>query len=774
MPRRLIALLLKQGSPASNLLADLIHTMASKVCAASYDSPAAQLYFTTGEMTAIPKPNGTSRPIVRQTWARNLTTSLAASAHKEDVARFCAPHQFGIGVSGGCQLAAFTLRALRLAFPHSPHLRIDIICAFNTTFRAATHEILSRYFPRLLPLWHFLHSKQSSIIFRDTDAGTVYDITASEGGSQGCGIMSLAFAVTQHPILAALFGDLSSLGLFGDRIACVAQVDDQHLVPSAAGRPHLAGCFSDLRVRLSTIGSELQMSKTDYLHPLSQADLDAEGLTWNNIGFVAHGVPFVTNTTAGHAFEREHYFRPVREAAQRIAAIRGGGLSEFPFYALGLLTSCINTLFGFLISAADYCEPLIEATREFDILIANGFFELVLEVNLPNTPEARRAITQLRLPFHLTGLGLRSMEELCPVAFLTSFNKHHQSVQDYAARLGIRLPDSFYRGYERAIHAVHSIEPAALSVADLRRAVDQASLTQKIDLLRYRSFLHTSPDRSKARVLSQFDPDHTRVPSAWITAAASPTTPEQHFSSSVFRLNLLLHLGLPLPLLPEMSSNMVCNGCNEPIDAIGNHFFGCDKMAFGGIRTSHLHDPVARFTANWVARMLKVTVKHDPTHQVQKTQQRPGDIIIGPAQLTWLQGVASHGITHYGDISVPHPACLTHLPLAKDKPGATADKKAREKHVNFRKIDPASIANHHAFNALVIETYGHMHKEFRDYVWGISKQSAENAFGIVGNEALVKANAKRIQKAFYIDLSCVLAQNRAYYIQAALSRCSPF
>ena len=80
------------------------------ILARGQDPPEVKQAMNGASLAALPKPDGTHRPIAVGETLRRLTGKCLAAAVKEDVKNILEPCQVGVGTAGGCEAVVHLAR----------------------------------------------------------------------------------------------------------------------------------------------------------------------------------------------------------------------------------------------------------------------------------------------------------------------------------------------------------------------------------------------------------------------------------------------------------------------------------------------------------------------------------------------------------------------------------------------------------------------------------------------------------------------------------------
>jgi hypothetical protein len=694
------------------------------------------------------------------------------------VIKYFAPFQLGLA-KGGCELVNLAIRCLLVALPNAPVAAIDVSNAYNAVFRASTFAALngaSDEFRELLPFWHSMYATGRPLLFRAADApvGFVY-IDSEEGTAQGDPFSGFAFNFTIHPVLLRLFGPR---GNFNGLVFAVAYADDITLVA-------LQGCplatfnlaLATLCEELATTGNFVNVKKTVVctlgmplfgpgLHPpprLPTPDgwVDA---ALNTVGWVCLGAPIYAPTPAGHAFARAHYTgcmdRAVVKFNATITILRHDTQRLFK-----LLQACVSPTYNHITRCCPIDALLLSSCHAFDDFIFASLAS-VLQLDLHSMTPAECIATriQVSLPLSCGGFGLRSIVRAAPCATISSINTHADAIRTLfaSARLGpqyepLLLLARHITWAQHVIVSSHAAYEPALFASKCQREIAHA-----LELLTLRGLMD-------AFVAAGALADAARLVSlTGVTCAATygwlivfPGTALHSFTSAEFRIASLLRLGLAPSLCPNVPKVTRCGGttCSANLDRAWHHFFSCPCGA-----RKRLHDNINLYFGEEIASgCAKLSVHIEERGTVTGKKSKPGDSILR-GEMPWR--VPPSGVALFCDFNVPHTCLPTYTGRNSWRDVCAAVLiNEKDKISKFNSVHTAGIMEHHAFEPLVIDTYGCIGRRLRVVLEGLATLSVRKRPGFLATDVKGLETASKAQvKSFLIDMSCTLQHQLALFI----------
>ena len=143
-------------------------------------------------LCAALKKCGGLRPIAVGEILRRLTSKGFSRALGEKAAAIFAPSQLGVGVPGGCEALARTLRHLVEVEHDDPDflvLQVDLVNAFNMGDRAAMFKEVGKLFPECMSWVMTCYGVEGELVFGDSV------IKSAVGVHQGDPLASLLFSL---------------------------------------------------------------------------------------------------------------------------------------------------------------------------------------------------------------------------------------------------------------------------------------------------------------------------------------------------------------------------------------------------------------------------------------------------------------------------------------------------------------------------------------------------------------------------------------------------
>ena len=204
-------------------------------------------------LMALPKKDGTARPIAVGETLRRLAAKVLCSAYREQASKYLWPLQIGVaqplGTEVGLQVARQWCQRQGSA-PNKVFCKLDFSNAFNTVDRECFMREVRSKMPGLAPWVDYCYARPSKLVL---GASTI----ASENGvQQGDPLGPLLFSLALQPVLQELANSRAPGGLE----LVYSYLDDLCLAGDGVA---VATAVDTLKARCSDIGLKLSTGLTD-------------------------------------------------------------------------------------------------------------------------------------------------------------------------------------------------------------------------------------------------------------------------------------------------------------------------------------------------------------------------------------------------------------------------------------------------------------------------------------------------------------------------------
>ena len=158
-----------------------------------------------------------------------------------------------------------------------------------------------------------------------------------------------------------------------------------------------------------------------------------------------------------------------------------------------------------------------------------------------------------------------------------------------------------------------------------------------------------------------------------------------------------------------------CTKCGEPVspDTMVGHAMTCHK----GPQYVTRHNLLALLTVKQ-SRRAGVHCEYEEPFD-RRAHERLSDVKKRPDGIQWFEGR-----TTATDTTVCHPTAKSNVAIAAKRTGAAVAKVCKRKHAYY---DDVAFANGVTFYPLACESYGLMHKEYREFLAQLAVASEETA-----------------------------------------------
>jgi hypothetical protein len=594
--------------------------------------------FFGGRLIALSKKDGGLRPIAVGYTLRRLAAKIANFYATTIMSASLSPLQLGVGTAGGMEAAVHATRQyLHQLTDESAIVKLDFKNAFNSLRRDSMLEALHKNIPELYTFVHSAYASSSLLQYEN------FVIQSNEGVQQGDPLGPLLFSMTVHPLLLQCSTELK-----------VGYLDDFTF----------GGCISSIVsnvVRLQKdaieIGLELNTTKCEFirskLNSIVPCELEDFAVVHPNDATLL-GSPL----SAGNALELtlKNRLHDLKRAAQRLSLL-------YSHDALVILRHSVSlpSLLHNLRSAPCSGHPVLE---EFDNELRNCLSQIL------NQKIDDLRWSQASLPVHAGGLGIRSVCQLAPSAFLASAAGTAALVRDI-------LPSSFSSTTEtlqilslQNWTALSLSQPPTGLLSHAQRAWDGPV----IDAVKANLLSSLTSELDQARLRAAFSP-HS---GDWLNAPPL-TCVGLRLDDETLRIAVGLRLGSQL-CLPH-----VCP-CGATVKENGIHGLSCRRGPGRHLRHSLINDIIWR-----TLQRAQIPSIKEPTGLTADGKRPDGATLI-----PWAKGKCLAW-----DATVPDTLAASHLHATCTTPGAAANSAAALKIIKYASIVPANL-----FVPVSVETLG--------------------------------------------------------------------
>ena len=386
------------GTIATDLLDALCRLLNEIVLPGSIPAPICPVFYGA-KLFALSKPDGDVRPIAVGITLRRIVAKLCMFKLKDDCKTRLLPQQLGAGISAGGEAAIHSCRRY-VKFEHeNPKilLKVDFRNAFNSLRRDKMLKIVKETFPGLFPFIWQAYSTSSNLYF---GSESLESLTGIQQGDP-CG--PFLFAISIQALISNLKSEYN-----------VWYLDDGNLV----GDPD--DVYNDYKMIIkegNKLGLNLNPSKCELL-PL-HLDQQSSEVVVSKFRALTPQIKVISSaelTMLGSPILGPSYNLVLEEKRRDLERmlLRLSDIDSHDSYYLLKNSLSIPKLLFFLRSAPLYES---ESLDDFDNILKRGLG------NILNIDMDEKKWHQASLPVKLGGLGVRSVKNIAPSAFISSFYK---------------------------------------------------------------------------------------------------------------------------------------------------------------------------------------------------------------------------------------------------------------------------------------------------------------------------------------------------------------
>ena len=364
-------------------------------------------------LVAINKPGIKAgvRPIAMGELFYRVSAILAMHRVRDIAANLLLPHQYGVGVPGGCERIVHSLQHCLTDRSHRVcALKIDITNAFNTVDRV---QLLNKLYaiPQLSPIWRlvqFAYATDSPLLLQRCEN---VSLSSSNGVRQGDPLSGLLFCLYLQETLAAVAQEAS--------VQPYAYMDDLHVVGTPQQVIH---ALELLQTQLPHLSLKINTKKSQFIyfhensHPLPLSVLTS--LRQQDISLVDRHT-IVLGAVIGATED---------DIITGLSELWSGNFSMSPFFRR-LISGELSVQNAMLLLRQCGVPKMTYLTRCIPSAcmgaITDEFDQLVLRSALNILDIGREECTQhtfilLRVPLKYGGFSLTSMRHTAPQSYISS------------------------------------------------------------------------------------------------------------------------------------------------------------------------------------------------------------------------------------------------------------------------------------------------------------------------------------------------------------------
>ena len=589
-------------------------------------------FFFGSKLTVLQKEEGEIQPIAVGCTLRRLAAKVAGMKVVPKVASSLAPRQLGCGVRNGKEAAIHASRVyLKNLASSNAILKLNFQNSFNSLRRDRMMEAVQKLTPNLAPFIHSAYSAPSTLFWGDKI------FQSMEGVHQGDPLASLLFCLTIRQLSAC-----SSL----KSKLCFFYLD--HCT--------LGGCKEDILHDLDVVKHE--GAKLGLFFDNSKSEVISDGTDAKSaILSCLPGAQVVDRKNAtllGSAISEDSLSATISKLIQSLKTMeeRLMHLSSHDSlfllrhsFAIPELTHNLRTSPCFLSNKLNECDDLLRS-------IVGNIVNVEFGENDP-------AWTQATLPVKCGGLGIRSLVQLAPSAFLASVYSIIPSDPS----------DSIHKYFLSEIsnareHWSHGHDKSPLDDEDTKKLQKKWYSLKASGMAE--SLLKSAPDeRSRIRLRAS----SSKESGAWLQALPIRSL-GLHMDDSAIHIAVSLHLG------SSLKRPLTCHCCRNEVDCFAMHDLNCD--------------------GSYHCKSLNEILHHALSSAKISSELKPEDIQSNGER---LDGITNSSIPWENEKRLAWKVRL--LDMSPNKPGAVASEAEKEMKATYKHIDAS-----YSFNPIAVETTG--------------------------------------------------------------------
>jgi len=350
----------------------------------------------------LKKKNGKIRPIAVDNIFIRICGKAISLLSKKTVGEQLLPIQYGIGIRGGCEMIVHTTAnwITQLLSEGTGGkkviIKLDLQNAFNTIDRDAIRRGIAKYSPELLTYYNWAYGTPTSINLQDG-----FEVAKSYTGvRQGDPLGPLFFCLGLQTILSAATSINAKVDCytFMDDITLYGEIDD------------VMSYLNYLAANLPSIGLNIAYDKSSFFscNIEHQIPLREFNIPCTTAGLSILGCPVGTDEYIHH--ELHSMFADFQKYLEVLNKVQSS-------IAYLFLRFCVNTKPSYITRT---CPPwlLKEHAIKFDTKVNACIAQMINEPFLDTISKSVRT-----LPVKLGGLGISSIQDTSPYAWIASYTE---------------------------------------------------------------------------------------------------------------------------------------------------------------------------------------------------------------------------------------------------------------------------------------------------------------------------------------------------------------
>ena len=551
-----------RSSRAETQLTRVVNAMAKGKLPASVTP-----YMCGARLHAGIKKDGSFRPIAVGNLLRRLTSKAMVRALQGKLQGLLSPHQLGVAVTGGCEIAVHTVKEAVSKRPDKWVLQLDLENAFNSVDRSTMLAQVAKLLPESLAWAVSCYGSPSFLQFGSST------LSSSTGVQQGDPYASAAFALTLQPVIEEIQEQLPLL--------------DVHAWFHDDG--NAVGTLVELRTLVDIVrqigpamGFHLNPDKSSVWCPQVLGPGDPDPLQRGIKRVEDSGIKLLGSPVGSSDFTRRFLLAKVEKVRSLTAELHS---LQHPQLEFVLLRGCLALPKIMFLLRTTNTTTFTSTLQDFDTITREGLGRIL------GGPTSTLGWEQAKLPVGMGGLGLRSAVDHSEAAYACSLTSSKPLIREL-----LRLTDDDLLSLPQDLLSRVSKKMGEENEAsdELIVGLGQKRVSSKIDLENKRLLSERvrgeGCEREIARLNSvSIEGSHS---GDWLTVPPSPGL-GLRLQPAEFVVALRQRLGHPI-----FSSAGPCPACGQASDALGDHAMNCAWHGERIARHNALRDTIHSTAAN--------------------------------------------------------------------------------------------------------------------------------------------------------------------------------
>ena len=556
---------------------------------------------------------------------RRLVAKVANTRGLMSCASVLAPAQLGVGTKGGAASLVHSARQyLQRMDDTRAFVKLDFSNAFNSIRRDAVLEAVAEHVPDLLPFANSVYGSPSQL-WLDEDQ----QVASSEGVQQGDPLGPLLFCLALDKSLKGAQCEFTS-----------GYLDDVGLGETV---PRLIDRIRGLEAEAKKIGLRLNHAK---------CEIFGLNLTYRT-AWAASGLNFIIRPTEeatllGSPIDARGVDPALVAKREQLEGVIPRLKKMAAHEAFYLLRSCfaIPRLLYLLRSAPCFASS---ETSSLDEVIRNAL------ISLGNLKLGAEAWAQASLSVRFGGVGVRSVQDLAPSAFLASMHASAAMVQTLLPAWALQAPDPTL---DMAL-SCWTARGGVIAPTGLDR-LTQRVWDEGVCAVKAAGLLERADTSNRARLLASVAPGS----GTWLQALPCANL-GLRLGCEELRIALGLRLGAPLVRAHRCV-------CGAEVGPDGHHGLACRRSAGRHRRHALANDVIVR-----AIRSTEVHAELEPCRLLRDDNKRPDGATLDP----W-----SRGKYLVWDFTCPDTLAPSHLLRSSTAAGSAAEAAEAKKRTKYNEL----------------------------------------------------------------------------------------